>query len=95
MKKQTIKSVLFICLLFTTVLSHAQNSGKKPAPKPKIKPATKCTVYFQGQPKSQLKVTEATAWCDSMPLLARGDNGIIYKLKSFDVMVIQKFFCGH
>lgn len=80
--------ILAFTLTAITFSVNAQTKKTKTPAAPKA--ATKCNVYFNGKIVTQMKATEAMAWCDSLPLIVKGDNGVLYKLKTFDVMVIQK-----
>jgi len=84
---------LFICLLLATVtvVAASAQAKKAPAKKPvKVKPATKCMLLIGDVAKSKVTVAEALAWCDTLPLMVKGDNGVKYKLKNFGITVIQK-----
>ncbi|MEO8149149.1 MAG: hypothetical protein ABI723_16000 [Bacteroidia bacterium] len=84
---------LFICLLLTTITvatlsaQAKKSTAKKPAT---VKAPTKCQLLIGDVAKSKVTVNEALAWCDSLPLYVKGDNGVKYKLKSFGINVIQK-----
>ncbi len=80
---------LIIALLLTTAFSATAQTKKAKAPTTPKAP-TKCMILFNGAKATQMKATDATAWCDTLPLMVIGDNGVKYKLKTFDVMVIQK-----
>ena len=88
---------IFFCLLLVslTVTAASAQATKAPpkkttAKKPAVKPPTKCSLLIGDTAKTKVTVTEALAWCDSLPLMVKGDNKVKYKLKSFGIMVIQK-----
>lgn len=83
----------FIALFVATLATSTGFAQAKKAPAKKTSTAkapTKCMIWINDAAKNKVNVTEALAWCDSLPLIVKGDNGVKYKLKSFGVMVIQK-----
>lgn len=87
----TFKKIFFTLLVATLATSAGFAQAKKaPAKKTTVKAPTKCMILVGDVTKSKVNVTQALAWCDSLPLIVKGDNGVKYKLKSFGVMVIQK-----
>lgn len=78
----------FVFVMTTALTTNAQTKKAKSPATPKM--PTKCMIFYNGAKTSQMKATDAMAWCDSLPLMVIGDNGVKYKLKTFDVMVIQK-----
>ncbi len=86
-----IRKTIF-CLLLLVAASFSINAQNKKVPDKKSvvpKAPTKCSILLGETANNKLTVTQLLAWCDSVPLV-KGDNNVKYKLKSFDINVIQK-----